>query len=66
MRIEIKFTDYEARIAHHYLKTRYKSKASFEKLAKLAIRTEVAAQARVELDKMDADRAAERSSTDGK
>lgn len=55
MRIEIKFTDREAIIAHHYLKARYKSKASFEKLAKLAIRTEVAAQARLELDAMDED-----------
>jgi len=52
MTITIKFTDSEARVAHAYLKARYKSKASFEKLAKLAIRTEVAAQARIELEKI--------------
>lgn len=46
MILTIKFTDEVARRNEFYLRRRYKSKAKLQKLAKLAIFTEVANEAR--------------------
>lgn len=53
MKFEIGFTDSEARTIEFYLRRRYGSKANISKLAKLAIRREVADQAQRELDKAE-------------
>jgi len=53
MRIEIKFRDDVARRTEYYLRKRYKSKASLEKLAKLAILTEAAMEAKKELGEVN-------------
>jgi hypothetical protein len=49
MKIEIKFTNESARRTEYYLRKRYKSKAKLAKLAKRAILTEAANEARIEL-----------------
>lgn len=49
MKIIIKFTPEAARRTEYYLQKRYKSKAKLEELAKLAILTEAANEARIEL-----------------
>ena len=49
MQITIKFTNTSARRTEYYLRRRYKSKASLEKLAKVAILTEAANEAKIEL-----------------
>ena len=59
MRIELIFKDSEARVAEHYLRARYNSRAGFVKLAKLAIREEVARQAEAELAALRSKRAME-------
>ena len=46
MQIIIKFTDEVARHTEYYLRRRYKSKAKLEKLAKVAILTEAANEAK--------------------
>jgi len=48
MEIVIKFTNEAARRTQYYLRRRYKSKASLAKLAKLAILTEAANEAKRE------------------
>ena len=53
MRIELKFRDDDARSIKYYLQRRYKSKASLEKLAMVAIRREVANEAQKELDELE-------------
>lgn len=53
MQIVIKFTDDAARRNEYYLRRRYKSKASLEKLAKVAILREVANEAQKELDELN-------------
>ena len=50
MRIEIKFRDDAARRTEYFLQKRYKSKASLEKLARIAILREAAAEAEKELN----------------
>lgn len=50
MRIEIRLRDRDARAAHYALKNRYRSKASLETLAKIAVQEIVAQQFRAELD----------------
>jgi len=45
VKIVIKFTNEAARRTEYYLRKRYKSKAGFVKLAKLAILTEAALEA---------------------
>ncbi len=52
MQITIKFTDASARRTEFYLRKRYKSKSSLEKLAKLAILTEAANEAKKELEEL--------------
>uniref|UniRef100_A0A6M3LVH0 Uncharacterized protein n=1 Tax=viral metagenome TaxID=1070528 RepID=A0A6M3LVH0_9ZZZZ len=52
MQITLKFTSTSIKHIEYYLRRRYKSKAGLEKLAKLAILTEVANQARKELEEM--------------
>lgn len=54
MKVEIRFREDEARVIQGFLRARYKSKASLETLCKLAIRTEVAAQAKIELEEAEA------------
>ena len=49
MEITIKFTTESARRTEYYLRKRYKSKAKLPKLAKLAILTEAANEAKLEL-----------------
>jgi len=51
MKIELTFRDNDARVVTHYLRRRYASKAKLERLAMMAVRTEVAAQAKIELDR---------------
>lgn len=53
MKIEIAFRDDEARRILGFLRARYKSRASLEALCKIAIRQEVAAQAKIELDEAE-------------
>ena len=53
MEITIKFTSTSARRTEYYLRKRYKSKASLEKLAKLAILTEAANEAKKELSELE-------------
>ncbi len=48
MQIVIKFTDESARRTEYFLRKRYNSKAKLEKLAKLAILTEAANEAKKE------------------
>jgi hypothetical protein len=50
MKLIIVFRDDEARRLLYFLRNRYKSKAELLKLAKLAIRTEAANQAKLESD----------------
>ena len=50
MQIVLKFTDASARRTEYYLQKRYKSKAKLERLAKLAVLTEAANEARKELE----------------
>jgi hypothetical protein len=47
----IKFKDDDARRTEYFLRKRYKSKASLEKLAKVAILREAAQEAQKEVDK---------------
>lgn len=49
MEIIIKFTNETARRNEYYLRRRYNSKAKLDKLAKLAILTEVANEAKKDL-----------------
>ncbi len=49
MQITIKFTNEAAKRTEYFLRRRYKSKASLEKLAKVAILTEAANEAKIEL-----------------
>ena len=49
MQIIIKFRDDSARRTEYYLRKRYNSKAKLEKLAKIAILTEAANEAKKEL-----------------
>ncbi len=49
MQIVLKFTTTSARRTEYYLQKRYKSKAKLDKLAKLAVLTEAANEARKEL-----------------
>ena len=51
MQITIKFKDDDARSTEYFLRKRYKSKASLEKLAKVAILREAAQEAQKEVDK---------------
>lgn len=53
MELTIKFTRAEINYATYYLRRRYKSKAGLEKLAKLAILTEMASEAKKELDEIN-------------
>ena len=53
MQITIRFTSTAARRTEYYLQRRYKSKASLEKLAKVAILTEAANEAKIELAEID-------------
>jgi len=50
MQIVIKFTNESARRTEYYLRRRYKSKANLDKLAKVAILTEAANEAKKELE----------------
>ena len=50
MQITIKFTNESARRIEYFLQLRYKSKAKLEKLAKLAILTEAANEAKKDLE----------------
>ena len=50
MQITIKFTNESARQTEYYLRKRYKSKAKLTALAKLAILTEAANEAKKELE----------------
>jgi hypothetical protein len=52
MEIKIKFTNDSARRTEYYLRRRYKSKANLEKLAKVAILTEAANEAKIELSEV--------------
>lgn len=52
--IEVKFTNYQARVYESYLQTRYKSKAKLSTLVKLATMKEVTAQAQQESDEATA------------
>ncbi len=56
MQITIKFTDETARRTEYYLRRRYKSKASLEKLAKVAIFREAANEAEKELKENEVDK----------
>jgi len=49
MKLTIAFRDSDARTITYFLRRRYHSKANLENLAKLAIRTEVAKEAEIEL-----------------
>lgn len=49
MQIVIKFRDDDARRTEYYLRRRYNSKASLEKLARVAILREAANEATIEL-----------------
>ena len=49
MEIVIKFTDASAKRTEYFLRKRYKSKAKLPKLAKLAILTEAANEARKDI-----------------
>lgn len=58
MRIELKFTESKARFTFYYLKEKYNSKLAytqknFEKLAKLAVLTEAATQAKADLERIE-------------
>ena len=50
MEITIKFTNESARRTEYFLQKRYKSKAKLAKLAKVAILTEAANEAKKELE----------------
>lgn len=50
MKIELTFRDDDARVVAHFLRQRYKSKAALKRLAMIAVRREVAAQAKIELE----------------
>ena len=50
MQITIKFTNQSARRTEFYLRKRYKSKAGLTKLAKLAILTEAANEAKKDIE----------------
>ena len=50
MLIVLKFTNASARRIEYYLQKRYKSKAKLERLAKLAVLTETANEAKKELE----------------
>jgi len=52
MKIEIKFTDSVARQTEYLLQKKYHSKARLQVLAKIAILTEAANQAKTELVKL--------------
>lgn len=49
MKLILAFRDTDARIITYYLRRRYHSKASLDKLAKMIIRREVAEEAKIEL-----------------
>ncbi len=53
MQIVIKFTDELARRTEYYLRRRYKSKAGLAKLARLAVLTEAANEAKIELNELN-------------
>ena len=53
MEIVIKLTTASARRTEYYLRKRYKSKANLTRLAKLAILTEAANEAKPELETID-------------
>lgn len=58
MRIELRFTEQKARFTFYYLKEKYNSRLkytpkNFEKLAKLAVLTEAAAQARADVERLN-------------
>ncbi len=53
MEITLKFTASDYRTIEYYLRQRYKSKAKLPLLAKLAIRTEVALEAKKKLAEVD-------------
>ncbi len=53
MEIVIKLTTASARRTEYYLRKRYKSKANLTRLAKLAILTEAANEAKLELETID-------------
>ena len=52
MKLTISFTDAHARELENYLQRKYHSKAKLPKLARIAICTEAANQAKVELAEM--------------
>ena len=52
MRLILKLTNEAARRTEYYLRRRYKSKAKLEKLAKVAILTEAASEAKKELEEV--------------
>ena len=52
MQITIKFTNESARQTEYYLRKRYKSKAKLTALAKLAILTEAANEANIEIERL--------------
>jgi hypothetical protein len=52
MQITIKFTSTSARSAEYFLQRRYKSKAKLDRLAKIAILTEVAQEAKKDLEEI--------------
>lgn len=53
MKIEIKFTEETARRTEYYLQLRYGSKASLEKLAKVAILDVAAESAKEDLKRLE-------------
>ena len=53
MQIVLKFTNDSARRTEYFLRKRYKSKANLEKLAKLALLTEAANEAKKELEELE-------------
>ena len=53
MQITIKRTNESARRTEYFLRKRYKSKANLEKLAKVAVLTEAANEARKELKELE-------------
>ncbi len=55
MKIEIRFTNEEARRVQYFLKKKYKSRASLETLVKRAIRETVANQAQKEVLEIEKD-----------
>ena len=52
MQITLKFRDTDARSVKYYLQKRHSSKVNMEKLCLLAIRREVAKEAKKELDEI--------------